>query len=75
MIKLQERPQGLRLKSITFPDNLTPIVFRCKDCGSTIKRIEATESFYLMHVSAEVEKKKKKICSYCKRLLDLKGIE
>jgi len=61
--------------SFKFPDNLCPTVFKCLECGSTIRRLEETNSYILMSLHREVETGKKKICPYCYKLREFKGTE
>ena len=65
MIKLEEKRRGLKLSD---PKNLEPIVFRCKECGCTIRKILETNSYVLMSLSTEVRKKHIKLCRFCHRL-------
>lgn len=74
MVKLSRRtPTGV--KSIEYPDNLTPTVFKCVDCGSTIRRLDESDSYILMTTSKEVDSGTKKICPYCYRLKQYNGVE
>lgn len=61
------------LVPITAPANLTPYMFHCKDCGSTIRRIEETNSFVLVNITKDVQEGKKKICSFCFKLNEYLG--
>jgi hypothetical protein len=74
MVKLSRKTESGE-KIVQFPDNLLPTVFKCLDCGSTIRRLEETDSFILMSTSKEVEDGTKKICPFCYRLREYRGIE
>lgn len=70
MIKVQRRGTKTFIEP---PMNLEPIVFKCVECGSTIKRLEKTDSYILMSVHKDVEAGKKKICSFCYKLREMQG--
>lgn len=72
MIKLQKKQNGKLIKD---PPNLLPIMFKCRDCGCTIKKIEQTQSYILMNVPLSVETGKVKICPFCYRLRAYRGVE
>jgi len=71
MIKIKPK-KGIKLND---PKNLTPIVFRCQDCGCLIRKIEATNSYILFKLSKEVEDKKKRLCKFCRKLFEYRGVE
>ena len=72
MIKLDRKQAQPAIKD---PENLIPIVFRCNMCGCTIRKIEETQSFILMTLSKQVEDGTRKICPFCYRLREFRGIE
>jgi DNA-directed RNA polymerase subunit RPC12/RpoP len=72
MIRLDKRPAVAPVKD---PENLIPVVYRCLTCGSTIRKIEETQSFVLMTLSKQVEEGTRKICPFCYRLKEFRGIE
>lgn len=74
MVKLRRKIEN-NIKTIEYADNLIPVIFKCGDCGCTIRRLEDTDSYILMATSKEVETGNKKICSYCYRLQQYRGIE
>lgn len=63
------------VNGVKCPNNLTPLVFRCLDCGCIIRRLEETNSFILMTIHKEIELGKRKLCPYCTRLNSYKGAE
>lgn len=69
MIKVQGKEKTFHQP----PANLEPVVFKCNECGSTIRRLEQTDSYVLMALHKEVEAGKKKICTFCYRLRELRG--
>lgn len=74
MIKLDKKPSGGGI-TVKDPENLVPIVFRCRDCDCVIRKLEDTQSYVLMTVSKAVEDGTRKICPYCYRLRELRGVE
>lgn len=74
MVKLSRKTEN-GTKTVQYPDNLLPTVFKCLDCGSTIRRLDETDSFIIMSTSREVEDGNKKICAYCFKLLEYRGTE
>lgn len=56
------------------PPNLIPIVFKCINCKSTIRKLEETNSYVLMSTSKEVDSGNIKCCRFCERLIKLQGI-
>jgi hypothetical protein len=63
------------INGIKYPENLVPLVFRCSACGCMIRRLEETNSYILMTVHKDIEAGKKKLCPYCSRLNQYKGVE
>jgi len=63
-----------KLRPTAVPENLIPIVFRCQDCGCTIRRLEATNSYVLMSTSSLIDRGKQKICPFCYRLKQYQGV-
>jgi hypothetical protein len=57
------------------PENLSPVVFRCKNCGCLIRKIEETQSYVFQSINQEILDNKVKICSYCYRLKEYRGFE
>lgn len=71
MIRVENKKQGI---SLSDPKNLEPIVFKCKDCGCTIRKLLETNSYVLMSVSKEVYNKEIEFCKFCSRLNEFRGI-
>lgn len=72
MIKLERKAsQGITLRD---PVNLIPMIFKCRDCGCTIRKLEETQSYILMAVHREIELGNRKICPFCYRLKEFKGV-
>lgn len=70
MIKVSKKENKLDY----IPENLVPTIFRCSECGCTIRRLESTNSFILVSISPAVESGKKKICPYCYKLQQYRGV-
>ena len=71
MIKVERKQQGI---TVSDPGNLEPIVFRCKDCGCTVRKLLDTHSYVLMSISKEVENKQKHLCRFCRQLNEFRGV-
>lgn len=71
MIKIEKRVGGVRIKD---PENLIPIVFKCVNCKSTIRKLEDTNSYVLMSTSKEVDSGSIPACEFCRRLLKYQGV-
>lgn len=72
MIKIDKKAGGVSARD---PDNLYPIVFKCINCKSTIRRIEETNSYVLMTTSREVDAGLIPLCSFCKKLREYQGLD
>lgn len=73
MIKVVENRTGcIKLKD---PDNLVPIIFKCRDCGCTIRKIEETQSYILLNINKEIDEGKRKLCHFCYKLNECRGLQ
>ncbi len=72
MIKFSEQKSKVKLKD---PENLLPIIFKCKDCGCVIRKLEETQSYILLNVNKEIELGNMKFCSFCYRLNEYRGLQ
>jgi hypothetical protein len=70
MIKVLKKPNT----EIKVPENLVPTVFRCSECGCTIRRLEDTDSYILMSVNPAIDKGLTKICPFCYKLREYRGV-
>jgi len=71
MIRVAVTQKGVTLSD---PKNLEPIVFKCKECGCTVRKLLETNSYVLMSLSKEIETGKKKLCRYCNQLNEFRGV-
>lgn len=73
MIQIQPEDKKFGLK-LHDPKNLAAYLFRCKECGCIIRKIEETNSYVLVSLSKEVETKQKKLCRFCRQLNEFRGV-
>ena len=73
MIQIQEEDKKLGIK-LHDPKNLVPYMFRCKECGCIVRKLEETNSYVLVALSKDVETKQARLCRFCRQLNEFRGV-